>query len=200
MVPAAQVTPRQLPPDVSHFTGRAAELDRLDALLGTSGAGKPATVVITAINGTPGVGKTALAIRWAHRMASAFPDGQLYASLRGHAVTGPADPLAVLARFLRDLGIAPGHTPGDLDEAAALYRSLLNGRRILVVLDNAASSGQVRPLLPGTPDCAVIVTSRSRLPGLGAHDGATQVTLAPFLPDEAARLLRQILGGGPGVV
>ena len=194
MVPAAQVMPRQLPPDVSHFTGRAAELDRLDALLGTSGAGKPATVVITAINGTPGVGKTALAIRWAHRMASRFPDGQLYASLRGHAAIGPADPLAVLARFLRDLGIAPGRTPGDLDEAAALYRSLLDGRRILVVLDNAASSGQVRPLLPGTPDCAVIVTSRSRLPGLGAHDGATQVTLAPFLPDEAAMLLRQILG------
>ena len=194
MVPAAQVMPRQLPPDVSHFTGRAAELDRLDALLDTSGAGMPATVVITAINGTPGVGKTALAIRWAHRMASRFPDGQLYASLRGHAAVGPADPLAVLARFLRDLGIAPGRIPGDLDEAAALYRSLLDGRRILIVLDNAASSGQVRPLLPGAPDCAVIVTSRSRLPGLGAHDGAAQVTVAPFLPDEAAMLLRQILG------
>jgi DNA-binding SARP family transcriptional activator len=145
MVPVAQVMPRQLPPDVSHFTGRAAELDRLDALLGTSGAGKPATVVITAINGTPGVGKTALAIRSAHRMASRFPDGQLYASLRGHAATGPADPLAVLARFLRDLGIAPERIPGDLDEAAALYRSLLDSRRILVVLDNAASSGQQRP-------------------------------------------------------
>ena len=194
MVPVAQAMPRQLPPDVSHFTGRAAELDRLDALLGTSGAGMPATVVVTAINGTPGVGKTALAIRCAHRMASRFPDGQLYASLRGHAAVGPADPLAVLARFLRDLGIAPGRIPGDLDEAAALYRSLLDGRRILIVLDNAVSSGQVRPLLPGAPDCAVIVTSRSRLPGLGAHDGAAQVTLAPFLPDEAATLLRQILG------
>jgi DNA-binding SARP family transcriptional activator len=194
MVPVAQVMPRQLPPDVSHFTGRAAELDRLDAVLGTSGAAMPARVMITAINGMPGVGKTALAIRWAHRMVSRFPDGQLYASLRGHAAVGPADPLAVLARFLRDLGIAPARIPGDLDEAAALYRSLLDGRRILIVLDNAASSGQVRPLLPGAPDCAVIVTSRSRLPGLGAQDGAAQVTLAPFLPDEAAMLLRQILG------
>jgi DNA-binding SARP family transcriptional activator len=194
MVSVAQVMPRQLPADVSHFTGRAAELDRLDALLGTSGAGLPARVMITAINGTPGVGKTALAIRWAHRMVSRFPDGQLYASLRGQAAVGPADPLAVLARFLRDLGIAPARIPSDLEEAAALYRSLLDGRRILIVLDNAASSGQVRPLLPGAPDCAVIVTSRSRLPGLGAHDGAAQVTLAPFLPDEAAMLLRQILG------
>src|SRR5208282_1351579 len=115
VAPVAQVMPRQLPPDVSHFTGRAAELDRLDMLLGASGAGMPATVVITAINGTPGVGKTALAIRWAHRMASRFPGGQLYASLRGHAAVGPADPLAVLARFLRDLGVAPGRIPGDLD-------------------------------------------------------------------------------------
>ena len=194
VAPVAQVMPRQLPPDVSHFTGRGAELDRLDALLGASGAGMPATVVITAINGTPGVGKTALAIRWAHRMASRFPGGQLYASLRGHAAVGPADPLAVLARFLRELGVAPGRIPGDLDEAAALYRSLLDGKRVLIVLDNAASSGQVRPLLPGAPDCAVIVTSRRRLLGLGARDGAAQVTLAPFLPDEAATLLRQILG------
>jgi DNA-binding SARP family transcriptional activator len=194
VVPVAHVMPRQLPRDVSHFTGRAEELDQLDTLLGTSGAGMPVTPVITAINGAPGVGKTALAVRWAHRMASRFPDGQLYASLRGHAAVGPADPLAVLARFLRDLGIAPGSIPADLDEAAALYRSLLDGKRFLVVLDNAASSGQVRPLLPGAPGCAVIVTSRSRLPGLGARDGAAQVTLAPFLPDEAAMLLRQILG------
>ena len=194
MVPQAQVMPRQLPPDVSCFTGRDAELGRLDAVLGTSGARMPATVVITAINGTPGVGKTALAVHWAHRIASRFPDGQLYASLRGHAAAGPADPLAVLARFLRALGVAAQSIPGDLDEAAAMYRSLLQGRRILILLDNAASSGQVRPLLPGARDCAVIVTSRSRLPGLGARDGAAQITLAPFLPDEAATLLRQLLG------
>ena len=194
MVSEAQVMPRQLPPDVSYFTGRDAELGQLDALLGTTGAGTPAPVVITAINGTPGVGKTALAVHWAHRMASGFPDGQLYASLRGHAAAGPADPLAVLARFLRELGVAAQRIPSDLDEAAATYRSLLEGKRILIVLDNAASSGQVRPLLPGAPDCAVIVTSRSRLPGLGARDGAVQITLAPFLPDEAATLLRQILG------
>jgi DNA-binding SARP family transcriptional activator len=195
MVPEAQVLPRQLPPDVSYFTGRDAELGRLDALLATSGADTPAAVVITAINGTPGVGKTALAIHWAHRMASRFPDGQLYASLRGHAAgAAPADPLAVLARFLRELGIAAQRIPGDLDEAAAMYRSLLEGKRILIVLDNAASSGQVRPLLPGARECTVIVTSRTRLPGLGARDGAAQITLAPFLPDEAATLLRQILG------
>jgi DNA-binding SARP family transcriptional activator len=194
MVSVTQVMPRQLPADVSHFTGRAAELDRLDALLGTTGEGMAARVMIAAINGTPGVGKTALAIRWAHRMAPRFPDGQLYASMRGQAAVGPADPLAVLARFLRDLGIAPARVPSDLEEASALYRSLLDGRRILVVLDNAASAAQVRPLLPGAPDCAVIVTSRGSLPGLGAHDGAVQVTLTPFLPDEAATLLRQILG------
>lgn len=194
VVPGAPVVPRQLPSDVSHFAGRAAELDRLDAVLGVSGTDLPATVVITAINGTAGVGKTALAIRWARRIADRFPDGQLFASLRGHSAAGPADPLGVLARFLRALGVAPERVPGDLDEAAAMYRSLLDGKRILIALDNAASSGQVRPLLPGAPGCAVIVTSRGRLPGLGAREGATRVTLAPLLPAEAAELLRKILG------
>ena len=192
--PGAPLVPRQLPPDVSYFTGRAAELGQLDELLGASGAEPPAAMVITAVSGTPGVGKTALAIRWAHQVASRFPDGQLYASLRGHAPVGPADPLAVLGRFLRELGAAPGRIPCDLDEAIAMYRSLMNGKRILIVLDNAASSGQVRPLLPGAPGCAVIVTSRSRLPGLGARDGAAQVSLTPFPPDEAQTLLRAILG------
>ena len=181
--------PRQLPPDVSHFTGRAAELDRVDGILGNRAA-----VVIAAINGAPGAGKTALAVHWAHRVAARFPGGQLYASLRAHGPLGPADPLEVLARFLRALGIPPGHVPGDLDEASALYRSLLDGKRLLVVLDDAAASEQVRPLLPGTPGCTVIVTSRGSLPGLGAREGTTQLILAPLRPVEAVVLLRRILG------
>jgi DNA-binding SARP family transcriptional activator/tetratricopeptide (TPR) repeat protein len=182
--------PRQLPPDVSHFTGRTAELDRLDKMLGTPAADP----VITAINGTPGAGKSALAIHWAHQVAARFPGGHLYAGLRAHGPLPPADPLEVLARFLRALGVAADRVPADLDEASALYRSLLDGKRILVVLDDAASSAQVRPLLPGTPGCAVIVTSRGTLPGLGAREGTIQLPLPPLRPVEAVALLRRILG------
>ncbi len=186
--------PRQLPSDVRHFTGRTAELERLDALLGGAAPDLPPEIVLTAVNGTAGVGKTALAVHWAHRIAGRFPDGQLYASLRGYGPAAPADALEVVARFLRALGTPPERVPADLDEAAAVYRSLLNGKRILIVLDNAASSEQVRPFLPGTPSCAVIVTSRRSLVGLGARDGAATVTLAPLLPAEAAELLGKILG------
>ena len=192
--PAPPVVPWQLPLDVSHFTGRAAELGQLDTALGAPGADPPGQAVIAVIAGLAGAGKTALAIRWAHRVAGRFPDGQLYASLRGYSPAGAVSPLEVLARFLRALGAAPGRIPGDLDEAAAMYRSLLDSKRVLIVLDNAASSGQVRPLLPAAPGCAVVVTSRDRLPGLAARDGAARITLGPLPPGEAVTLLRGILG------
>jgi tetratricopeptide (TPR) repeat protein len=145
--------------------------------------------------GAAGVGKTALAVHWAHRIAGRFGDGQLYASLGGHA-TSPTAPLEVLGRFLRALGVPADRVPGDLEEAAALYRSLLDGRQVLVVLDNAAASGQVRPLLPAARGCAVIVTSRSWLAGLTARDGAARFALAPLAPEEALALLRDIIGPG----
>lgn len=191
---APLVVPRQLPPDVRCFTGRAAELDRLDTLLAGPGADLREAVVITAVSGTAGVGKTALAIRWARQVADQYPDGQLYASLHGHGPVGPADPQEVLSGFLRALGVPPEQLPGDLDQATAMYRSLLDRRRILVVLDNAASADQVRPLLPGAPGCLVLVTSRRGLAGLGARDGAARVTLAPLPAAEAIQLLRVIIG------
>ncbi|HEV2376521.1 MAG TPA: tetratricopeptide repeat protein [Streptosporangiaceae bacterium] len=185
--------PRQLPPDVRCFTGRVGELERLDGLLGEQDEGQHAAVVITAVNGMAGVGKTALALRWAHRVAGRF-EGQLYADLGGYDPAGPVEPLGVLSRFLRALGMPAERVPAELAEAAGMYRTLLDGRRVLVVLDNAESSAQVRPLLPGAPGCAVVVTSRSRLPGLGARDGAVRVTLAPLPEAEAVALLRIILG------
>jgi DNA-binding SARP family transcriptional activator/tetratricopeptide (TPR) repeat protein len=190
--PAALVTravpPRQLPPDVSHFTGRADELDRLDA-----GARSHGPAAITVITGTAGVGKTALAIHWAHRVASRFSDGQLFASLGGHSVA-PIAPLEVLGRFLRALGIPAERVPGELEEAAAMYRSLLDGKQALIVLDNAAASGQVRPLLPAARGCAVIITSRGRLSGLTAREGAARFTLTPLAQEEAVALLHGIIG------
>jgi DNA-binding SARP family transcriptional activator/Tfp pilus assembly protein PilF len=192
--PTAPVVPRQVPLDVSRFTGRASELTLLDALIHPPGADLPAPVAIAVVTGTAGVGKTALAIHWAHRVADRFPDGQLYASLRGHSPARAVNPLEVLAGFLRAMGAVAGHIPGDLDEAAAMYRSLLRGRRFLIVLDNAASSEQVRPLLPAAPGCAVVVTSRDRLPGLTARDGAARISLGPLPPAEAVALLRGILG------
>lgn len=196
VIAAPPVVPRQLPPDVRCFTGRAAELERLDTLLAGSGADLPEAVVITAVSGTAGVGKTALAIRWARQVAGRYPDGQLYANLHGHGPAGPADPQEVLSGFLRALGVPPEHIPDDLDQATALYRSLLDHRQILVVLDNAASAEQVRPLLPGAPGCLVLVTSRRGLAGLGARDGAARVTLAPLTEAEAIQLLRAIIGPG----
>jgi DNA-binding SARP family transcriptional activator/tetratricopeptide (TPR) repeat protein len=192
----ARPVPRQLPPDASHFTGRAAELERLDGLVDGSGAAPLPPVMTIVISGTAGVGKTALANRWAHQVADRFPDGQLYASLHGHDATAPADPLEVLARFMRALGVAAEQVPEDLEEAAGMYRSLLDGKRILVLLDNAASTGQVRALLPGTPGCVVIVTSRNRLTGLRVREGPSAITLLPFVPAEAVELLHKILGPG----
>jgi DNA-binding SARP family transcriptional activator/predicted negative regulator of RcsB-dependent stress response len=186
--------PRQLPGAVSHFTGRLAELATLSQILDQAGRQAPGTVVISAIGGTAGAGKTALAVHWAHQLAGRFPDGQLYVNLRGYDPDQPMTAAGALARFLRALGISGEDIPPDEDERAARYRSRLAGKRMLIVLDNARSAGQVRPLLPGTPSCAVIVTSRDALAGLVARDGAARLDLDLLPLQDAAGLLRALIG------
>jgi DNA-binding SARP family transcriptional activator/Tfp pilus assembly protein PilF len=188
------VVPRQLPGTVRHFTGRAGELAALTGLLEQAGQ-TPGTVVISAIGGTAGVGKTALAVHWAHRVAERYPDGQLYVNLRGYDPGRPMAAADALAGFLRALGVPGQDIPADEDERAARYRSLLAGRRLLVVLDNARSVAQVRPLLPGTPACAAVVTSRDSLAGLIARDGAARLDLDLLPLADATRLLRTLIGG-----
>ncbi len=186
----AVAPPRQLPGDVRGFVNRSAELTALDRLL-VEDTG-PVGVTLSVIAGTAGVGKTALALRWAHRVRHRFPDGQLHVNLRGYDPGEPARPEQVLERFLRALGVPPAAIPADLDDRAALYRSRLADRRILVVLDNAASVGQVRPLLPGSDSCLVIVTSRSRLSGLVTRDGGRRLTVRMLTEDDAITLLREL--------
>jgi DNA-binding SARP family transcriptional activator/predicted negative regulator of RcsB-dependent stress response len=186
--------PRQLPGAVPHFTGRLAELARLSQILDQAGSQAPGTVVISAIGGTAGVGKTALAVHWAHQVAGRFPDGQLYVNLRGYDPDQPMTAAGALARFLRALGMPGEDIPPDEDERAARYRSRLAGKRMLIVLDNARSAGQVRPLLPGTPSCAVVVTSRDALAGLVARDGAARLELDLLPLQDAVGLLRALIG------
>ncbi len=193
------VPPRQLPTRVPHFAGRARELAQLDAVLDEAASDRvtgATGVVISAIGGTAGVGKTALALHWAHRVAHRFPDGQLYANLRGFdAGSGrPADPGDVLRGFLDALGVHPERLPADTEGLAALYRSVLAGRRMLVLLDNAADVAQVRPLLPALPECLVIVTSRRELAALAAREGARLVQLDLLSEQEANELLVARLG------
>ena len=188
--PVAASVPRQLPPDVWGFTGRQEQLKALDELL----AGDRTAVVITAIAGMAGVGKTALAVHWAHQVADRFPDGQLYVNLRGWAQGDPVRPIDALVLLLRGLGVPAGEIPTEEDVAAARYRSLLADRRALVLLDNAADAAQVRPLLPASAAGLVLVTSRDRLSGLVARDGARRLTLDVLGADEAHLLLAHILG------
>jgi DNA-binding SARP family transcriptional activator len=223
--PAARLAapvPRELPADVSAFTGRAAELAELDRLLGSSalaaapgsveagsveagpgqarlardGSGRAPTAVISAVSGTAGVGKTALAVHWAHRAGAGgrFPDGQLHVNLRGYDPAGPVTAADALAGFLRALGVPGPDIPPGEDQRAARYRSLLAGQRMLIVLDNAATAEVVRPLLPGTPGCAVLVTSRDALAGLVARDGAARLDLDLLPLDEAVALLGELIG------
>jgi hypothetical protein len=190
----ARAVPRQLPAAVAHFAGRVGELATLSGLLrGRADTG--GTVVISAVSGTAGVGKTALAVYWAHQVAARFPDGQLYVNLRGFDPTGAVmEPAEAVRRFLDALGVPPERIPADLDAQAALYRSQLAGRRMLVVLDNARDTAQVRRLLPGAPTCLVLVTSRNQLSGLVAADGAHPITLDLLTPGEARELLARRLG------
>jgi DNA-binding SARP family transcriptional activator/tetratricopeptide (TPR) repeat protein len=191
--PAHTPDPAQLPPAVAGFTGRAAALAELDALLEASTQGP--SVAIAAIGGTAGVGKTALAVRWASQRRHRFPDGQLYVNLAGYtAGAAPMRPDQALARFLRALGVPPEEVPLDEDEASARYRSLLADRRVLVVLDNARGPDQVRPLLPAGAGCLVVVTSRDRLTGLAARDGARLLTLGVLDAGEADALLATLVG------
>ena len=188
--------PRQLPARPGRFAGRVDELAQLDALLATNANGaQPAAVVISAICGTAGVGKTALAVYWAHRVSDRFPDGQLYVNLRGFDPAGPVvDAVAAVRGFLDALGVPPWRIPADPQAQAALYRSELAARRMLVVLDNARDTAQVRPLLPGGPGCVVLVTSRNQLTGLIATDGAQPLVLDLLSPSEAQELLMHRLG------
>jgi tetratricopeptide (TPR) repeat protein len=188
--------PRQLPPAVRDFAGREDQLARLDDLLLAHDEERPAATVISALDGTAGVGKTTLAVQWAHRVEHRFPDGTLFADLRGHGPSAPVHPSSVLTSFLHVLGIEEDRIPAEPDAQMSLYRSVLAGRRVLVLLDNAGSAEQVRPLLPGSPGCLVLVTSRASLTGLLVAEAATQLTLDLFSPDEAHDLLRGILGPG----
>ncbi|HEY3870030.1 MAG TPA: BTAD domain-containing putative transcriptional regulator [Actinocrinis sp.] len=191
---AGPVVPRQLPASVRHFAGRADELKALSELAGP--AARPAgSVVIATICGSAGIGKTALAVHWAHEHADRFPDGQLYVDLRGFDPTGaPLTVAAAVRRFLDALKVAPARIPADLDGQIDLYRTLLADRRMLVVLDNARDSEQARPLLPGAVGCLVLATSRDQLAGLVAVEGAVPLGLGLLPLDEARVLLANRLG------
>jgi transcriptional regulator with XRE-family HTH domain len=193
---APRLVPRELPGDVAAFTGRAGELADLDACLTavTGPDGAPGPVVISAVSGTAGAGKTALAVHWAHRVAERFPDGQLYVNLRGFDPEQPVTATEALAGFLGALGATGPEIPLEETARAARYRSLLTNRRLLVVLDNAATEEQVRPLLPGSPSVMVLVTSRAALPGLVARDGARRFDLDLLPAGDAVALLRALIG------
>ena len=193
-MPAGREAPRQLPAAVGGFTGRAAELAALTGHLSARAGASAQAMVISAIGGTAGVGKTALAIRWAHQVAGQFPDGQLYVNLRGYDPGQPMSPAEALAGFLAALGVPGPQIPADLDGRTAAYRSALAGRRALIVLDNARDTEQVRSLLPGESGCLVLVTSRDALAGLVARDGARRVLLDVLSPDDAVALLRELIG------
>jgi DNA-binding SARP family transcriptional activator/tetratricopeptide (TPR) repeat protein len=186
--------PRQLPPAVRHFVGRAREQERLFAMLDETLDGRSA-VAISAVGGTPGVGKTALAVHWAHRVADRFPDGQLYVDLRGFGPSDtPVEPNEAIGGFLEGLGVPAKQIPASLTSRVALYRTLLSGKRMLVLLDNARESGQVKELLPGDPGCLVVVTSRNKLTGLIAAQDAYPVSLDVLAAGEAHELLQHRLG------
>ncbi|MGW2472687.1 AfsR/SARP family transcriptional regulator [Streptomyces sp. NPDC001665] len=185
--------PRQLPAAVRGFAGRRAELQLLDGPPGDAPTGTGPAV--RAITGTAGAGKTALALHWAHRAAPDFPDGQLYVNLRGFdSAAGPVPPGEAIRGFLEALSVPPERIPDPLEARAALLRTETAGRRLLFVLDNAADAAQVRPLLPGGPGCAVVVTGRGRLAGLAVTDGALLVSLGVLPRDEAHELLGARLG------
>jgi len=186
--------PAQLPRDLSNFVGRDCELDQLNSLIIDDDADSEGSAV-TAILGMPGVGKTALAVHWAHQIRDQFPDGQVYLDLRGHDLTEPAmDPAEALQAVLQAFGVPAQQIPSGLQARSALYRSLLSGQQVLIVLDGAHDAEQVRPLLPGSPGCRVILTSRDQLTSLAAIDGAQLLNLEPMSDSDAQALLTRRLG------
>ena len=192
---AAPSVPRQLPAAVSGFAGRIAELEALTRMLDEPVAGGPGTVVISAIGGTAGVGKTALALYWAHQVAGRFADGQLYVNLRGFEPSGvPVAAAEAIRGFLDALGVPPDRIPVQAEAQAALYRSLLADRSMLIVLDNARDEQQVRPLLPASPASLVIITSRNQLAGLAAADRARLLTLDVLSQGDAVHMLTARIG------
>ena len=187
--------PRQLPGVPHFFVGRQAELRQLDALAALQAAGTRAGAGVAVLNGMGGIGKTALAVHWAHRAADRFPDGQLFASLRGHdPVAPPLAPTAALRGILTALSVPAAQLPTHLDHQCELYRSLVGGKRMLIVVDGARCAGDVRPLLPRSPGCMVLVTSRSQLHGLLVTEGATAIPLGPLESDAACSLIEQVIG------
>ncbi|GGM88523.1 XRE family transcriptional regulator [Lentzea pudingi] len=187
--------PAQLPAGTPGFLGRASELAVLDGLL----AGRdPAATAVIAVCGTAGVGKTALAVHWGHRLRARFPGGQLYVDLRGYEAGKPLAAADVLGGFLQALGVAGSAIPAGLDGRAARYRTEVADRRLLIVLDNAAAVEQVRPLLPGSPSCVVVVTSRDSLASLVSVHGARRLDLRPLRRGDAIVLLRELIGDRPG--
>ncbi|MET0237984.1 MAG: BTAD domain-containing putative transcriptional regulator [Kibdelosporangium sp.] len=182
--PAAPIS--QLPADIQSFVGRTGLIDQL----------KDARGRVTVISGSPGVGKTSLALHVAHLLKAEFPDGQLYVDLRGFAADPPLSPAAVLSRFLKALGVQRDQVPAELESQSALYRSLISGRRMLLLLDNAMDADQVRPLLPGEPGCHVLITSRGDLRGLAVNPGADHLPLGELTEDESIAILSGLIGAG----
>jgi DNA-binding SARP family transcriptional activator/tetratricopeptide (TPR) repeat protein len=183
--PEAPSTPiGQLPADIQSFVGRT---DLISQLTGARSR-------VTVISGPPGVGKTSFALHVAHLLKPEFPDGQLYVDLQGYAADPPLSPAAVLTRFLKALGVSRDLVPGEQESQAALYRSMLGGRRMLLLLDNAVNADQVRPLLPGDPGCHVLITSRGDLRGLAVNPGAEQLPLGVLTEDESVAILAGLIG------
>ncbi|MGW4060930.1 BTAD domain-containing putative transcriptional regulator [Amycolatopsis sp. NPDC004747] len=191
--PTERAVPRQLPAATRPFVGRAGEFAVLDETSGHAGRQRASVVVLA---GMAGAGKTALALNWAHRRQECFPDGQLFLNLNGFSDLPATSPADALAQLLRALGVSVADLPKSVDEAAALYRTLVAARRVLVLLDNAASADQVRPLLPGGGKCFTLVTSRGSLNGLVAVDGARRITVGSLSTHESCALLSEIAGAG----
>jgi DNA-binding SARP family transcriptional activator len=185
--------PAQLPQDLALFVARTRELAYLDTVVPGPDTVADTVTVIT-IDGSPGTGKSTLAVRWAHRVAHHFPDGQLYVDLKGFSGTGAAGPAEVQQNFLHALGVRPDSVPPAGDPRTGLYRSVMADKRLLLVLDNARDVNQVRTLLPAAPGCRVVITSRKRLPGLVAGEGAHPLTLDLFDPAEAREVLTRRIG------
>lgn len=186
--------PQQLPASFGYFTGREPGMAWLDEQLGQARTADPGRAPVAMVVGSPGVGKTALALRWAHQNRRAFPDGDLYVDLNGYGVSAPVMLERVFERVLRALGVPWEEMPTAVDAQSALYRSLIAGKRILVLLDNAASAEEVLTLLPGSSTCFTLITSRNRLSALLVRAGAARHTLEALAPTEALGLLRDVVG------